>query len=257
MFFPRLRRRAKWVFALLAVAFALAFVVAGVGSGFGSGIGDYISDIFNRQPSAGGSAGDARDRIKENPKDADAHLDLAKALQADGKTPDAIVALEKYLELRPEDVDALQQLAGLYLIKASEAEKQLRAVGIEAQVAGFGDEVLNPGGQLAKGFEAPPITSALRDDANERYQAAFSAAQEAYRQEADVWRKLTALAPEEPSFFLELGRAAQLSGDSAGAILAYNRYLELAPDAANKAEIKNLVKQLQLQAGGLNSGGSG
>src|SRR3712207_8671204 len=49
MFFPRLRRRAKWVFAFLALAFALAFVVAGVGSGFGSGIGDYLADIFNRQ----------------------------------------------------------------------------------------------------------------------------------------------------------------------------------------------------------------
>jgi tetratricopeptide (TPR) repeat protein len=255
MFFPRLRRRAKWVFAVLAFAFALAFVVAGVGSGFGSGIGDYISEIFNRQPSASGSAEDARDRIKENPKDADAHLDLANALQTDGKTADAIVALEKYVELRPEDADALQQLAGLYLIKAGAAESRVRALQVESQQAGFGDEILNPSGELARALEPPPITNALRGDANERYQEAFSAAQAAYREEAEVWRRLTALEPDEPSFFAELGRASQLAGDTAGAILAYNRYLELAPDAANKAEIRNLVKQLELQSSASIPGG--
>ena len=50
MFFPKLRRKAKWVFAFIALAFGLSFVVAGVGSGFGSGIGDYLSELFNRQP---------------------------------------------------------------------------------------------------------------------------------------------------------------------------------------------------------------
>ena len=67
MFFPRLRRRAKWVFAFLALAFALAFVVAGVGSGFGSGLGDYLADIFNRQPGANANAADARDEAVADP----------------------------------------------------------------------------------------------------------------------------------------------------------------------------------------------
>jgi tetratricopeptide (TPR) repeat protein len=254
MFFPRLRRRAKWVFLALAVAFALGFVGFGVGAG-GSGIGDYLSDLLNRQPSTGGqSAQDARERVKENPKDADAHLDLANALQAEGDTDGAISALEGYIALRAKDADALQQLAGLYLIKAGEAEQRLNAVQIEAQRAGFGDELLDPNGKLAKGLDPSPITTALREDTNERYQEAFTSAQSAYRKEADIWRRLTALDPEEPSFFIELGRSSQLAGDSAGAILAYNRYLELSPDAPNKAQIKNLIKQLQLQAGGLNVG---
>lgn len=254
MFFPRLRRRAKWVFLALALAFALGFVGFGVGAG-GSGIGDYLSDLLNRQPSAGGeSAEDARERVTKNPKDADAHLDLANALQAEGETSGAILALEDYIALRPKDADALQQLAGLYLIRAGEAEKRLNSVQIESQRAGFGDELLNPNGALARGLDSPPITSALRDDANERYQEAFSAAQAAYQEEAEVWRTLTTLAPEEPTFFIELGRASQLSGDAAGAILAYNRYLELAPDAANRAEVRNLVRQLQLQSSGVNNG---
>ena len=39
LFFPRLRRHAKWVFVLLAFAFAFSFVLFGVGSG-STGIGD-------------------------------------------------------------------------------------------------------------------------------------------------------------------------------------------------------------------------
>ena len=39
MFFPRLRRHAKWMFVFLALVFALGFVGFGVGAG-GTGIGD-------------------------------------------------------------------------------------------------------------------------------------------------------------------------------------------------------------------------
>ena len=41
MFFPRLRRHAKWMFALLALMFALGFVGFGVGAG-GIGFGDIL-----------------------------------------------------------------------------------------------------------------------------------------------------------------------------------------------------------------------
>jgi tetratricopeptide (TPR) repeat protein len=257
IFFPRLRRRAKWVFLALAVAFALGFVGFGVGAG-GSGIGDYLSDLFNRQPSASGaSAENARDRIKQNPKDAKAHLELANALQAEGKTEEAIQALEDYVKLRPKDEDALQQLAGLNLITAGEAEERLRVVAFESQRAGFGEEIETPNGVLAKGLDPAPVADALRGDANERYRETLAATQAAYRREADVWRTLTALNPDEPSYFLELGRSSAQSGDTSQGILAYNRYLELSPDAANAAEIKNLVRQLELQTQlDLESGGA-
>ena len=134
MFFPRLRRQAKWAFALLALMFALGFVFFGVGAG-GSGIGDYISDLFNRQPSATGdvSLDDARKLVRDKPNDATAQLALANAAQADGETGTAIGALEKYTQLRPKDVDALQQLAGLYEIQASEAQDRAAASQAEAQ----------------------------------------------------------------------------------------------------------------------------
>src|SRR5205823_10734598 len=45
MFFPRLRRQAKWMFVFLAFVFAAGFVFFGVGSG--SGIGDLLRGNFN------------------------------------------------------------------------------------------------------------------------------------------------------------------------------------------------------------------
>jgi len=54
MFFPRLRKRAKWVFAFLALVFAVSFMFLGVGAG-GSGIADYISQLFGTQSNATGT----------------------------------------------------------------------------------------------------------------------------------------------------------------------------------------------------------
>ena len=45
MFFPRLRRQAKWVFVFLALVFAVGFVAFGVGSG-SSGISDLLRGNF-------------------------------------------------------------------------------------------------------------------------------------------------------------------------------------------------------------------
>jgi hypothetical protein len=54
MFFPKLRRRAKWVFLLLAIAFGIGFVAFGVGTGVGgTSIGDVLRDIIGQQNAAG------------------------------------------------------------------------------------------------------------------------------------------------------------------------------------------------------------
>src|SRR3712207_788382 len=125
MFFPKLRRKAKWVFAFLALAFALAFVVAGVGTGVGSGFGDYLAELFNRQAATDEvSVGDAQERVRENPNDANAHRDLANALQNEQRTDEAIAAWETYVRLRPDDSEGLQSLATLYAEKATAAEER-------------------------------------------------------------------------------------------------------------------------------------
>src|SRR6478736_2474788 len=85
MFFPRLRKQAKWVFVFLAVIFMASFVFLGVGSG-SSG----ISDILNpSQWFSGGSGGPSSSglakKAREHPNDARAATDYAQALETDGK----------------------------------------------------------------------------------------------------------------------------------------------------------------------------
>ena len=61
MFFPRLRRHAKWMFVLLALVFGLGFVLFGVGAG-GVGVGDIFRDASGTSAQ---SVSDAREKTEE------------------------------------------------------------------------------------------------------------------------------------------------------------------------------------------------
>jgi tetratricopeptide (TPR) repeat protein len=249
MFFPKLRRKAKWVFAFLALAFGLAFTVAGVGSGFGSGLGDYLSDLLGTTPGQSDQpdAGEAREAIKENPKNAQAHLDLANALQAENDISGAIVALEKYVELEPNDPDGLQKLAGLYTLRAGEAEQRARAAQISGARAFFSSEISDPTSPLGQALAVPPITQFQQQDATQAFQTASLEARSAYAKEMGLWQKLTKLEPEEPNFEAQLARSAEQAGDLPTAIAAYERFLELSPDAPQAEQIKERIEFLKKQ----------
>jgi tetratricopeptide (TPR) repeat protein len=251
MFFPKLRRRAKWVFLALALAFGLGFVGFGVGAG-GSGIGDYLADLLNRQPATGEglSAGEARDRVAKNPDDAEAQLALANALQTDGKTDEAIAALERYTELEPSDGDALQQLAALYDTKAVQAQERASVAQVEAQATLFAADINPSDSRLAQALGQDPISTVLQEETTRQSTAALTEVQEAYRQEAAVYETLTKLLPEDPNMFYELGRSAQFAGDSATAVEAYQQFLRLAPDDPNAPLIREQLKFLRAQGGG-------
>jgi tetratricopeptide (TPR) repeat protein len=57
-----------------------------------------------------------------------------------------------------------------------------------------------------------------------------------------TYERLTALRPKNADYFLAMGTAAQQSGDTKTALLAFTRYLELAPDAPEAATIKDWIK---------------
>ena len=99
MFFPRLRRHAKWMFVFLALVFGLGFVVFGVGAG-GTGVGDIFRDSNG---STAQSVSDARKETEQRPKDAQAWRDYATALETEGQTAEAIVALNTAIDLKPKD----------------------------------------------------------------------------------------------------------------------------------------------------------
>jgi hypothetical protein len=83
MFFPRLRRQAKWVFVFLALVFAIGFVAFGVGSG-STGISDILrGNFFGGGTSTSSQVKDKQKAIEQNPKDINAYLDLAGIYQQD------------------------------------------------------------------------------------------------------------------------------------------------------------------------------
>jgi tetratricopeptide (TPR) repeat protein len=252
MFFPRLRRQAKWVFVLLAVIFAGGFILFGIGSEGGTGIGDIFRDAGGGTDAP--SVGEARERVEENPRDAEAKLELARALEAEGETAEAIRVLTDYTELRPRDDSALRQLAGLYLTQAQEAQRRAQNAQALAQYrapSGFSEPLkLNDTESVGQN----PITEAVSAEANTVITAAYTEAQKAFTQAVDVYRRVVAVSPRDPNAQLELAQTAQQAGDVATAIAAYERFVELAPDDPSTPLVKQQIAQLKDQRGGIGSG---
>jgi tetratricopeptide (TPR) repeat protein len=245
MFFPKLRRHAKWVFVFLALAFGLGFVGFGVGAG-GVGIGDILSG-------GGGSgipsASDAQKRIDKNPKDSQAFRDLSTALQADGDTDGAIQALEDFSSLRPKDTDGLRELAGLYLRKSSDAQQR-------AQISQLRSDYLAAGGTMmgsltlgGKPLDVDPVNSAISSKISSETNTALSEAQSAAQSAVGVYKRIAAASPHDPNVQLELAQAAQGTGDYATAIAAYKTFLQIAPTDPSAPDVRRLLKQLQSVGG--------
>jgi len=242
MFFPRLRRNAKWVFLFLALAFGLGFVGFGVGAG---GVG--VGDVFRGSGGASGvpSISKSEERIRDNPKDAQAFRDLATAHQAAGNTDNAIEALESFLALRSRNTDVLRELAGLYLAKASEAQQR-------GQIADFRAAYLAPGAAVAsaiqlggKPLDPDPISQAVSGSISEESSIAYFEAQQASTKAVDTYRRITVVLPNDPTVQLELAQAAQDAGDTATTIAAYEAFLKIAPDDPTAPEVRRLLKQLR------------
>jgi len=242
MFFPRLRRHAKWMFLFLALVFALGFVGFGVGAG-GIGFGDVIRD-------AGGGGGqpsvsDAEKRIRDNPKDAKAFKDLSTAQQAAGNADEAISALQSYTALRPKDTNALRELAALYLQKASTAQERAQILQARANYFAPGsirDSLFQLG---STPLQPDPITSAVSTDYSQQISAAASEIQSSATLALDQYRKIAVAQPKDPSVQLELAQAAQSANDIPTTITAYETFLKLAPDDPTAPEVRRILKQLR------------
>jgi predicted Zn-dependent protease len=246
MFFPRLRRQAKWVFLFLALVFALGFVGFGVGAG---GVG--VGDIF-RDPGGGTgvpSVSEAEQRVSENPRDPQAFRDLATAHQDAGNTDGAIEALEGLVALRPKNEDARRELAALYLAKAGEAQEraqiaQLRAAYLAPSasipaLAQIGDKVV----------PVDPITDAVNSLYSDDIQAALLEAQNASARAVEMFRQIASAKPTDPAVQLQLAETALDANDAATAIGAYEKFLRLAPDDPLAPEVRRILRQLRQQTG--------
>lgn len=245
MFFPRLRRQAKWVFVFLALVFAVGFVAFGVGSG-SNGISDILRGNF-----FGGGATSTSSRAKEkqkaiarNPKDIGAYLDLAGIYQQDQDEAKALATLRDAEKVAPKNFDVLNRIAGIYSGQA-ELERlnaqNAQVVYLESTVSPPGLDTSSPLGQA---ISSDPYSDVLKTRANEAYSKMVSAFTKA---EAEYKKLVTAAAgtSQEANAQLQLAGAAQVSGDTTTAVKAYTRFLVIAPDSPNALAVRQTLEQLK------------
>lgn len=243
MFFPRLRRHAKWMFVFLAVALGGGFVLFGVGAG-GTGVGD----LFRGGGGASGvpSISNAQEKTEQNPQSVAAWRELSTALQTEGEIDKAVDAQNQVVVLAPKDADALRELAGLYLSQASEKQRQAQIVQLKAAYTGAGQNF--PGALTAPTGQSlvdDKISQTLNAQSSTSLQTLYSEAQAASGSAVAAYKKIVALQPGDPNVQLELAQAAQQAGDTTSAIAAYAAFLKLAPDDPNAAIVKQQLKQLR------------
>jgi tetratricopeptide (TPR) repeat protein len=259
MFFPRLRRQAKWMFVFLAVVFGLGYVIFNVGGSIpGTGLGDVLQGLAQTSD-AGPSVGKSRDNIKDEPNNPQGYRDLATALQREGRNSEAIAPLERYVQMRTTDREALRQLGALHMAQARTYEEQ-GAIAQAELTRLTGGDVLSPGSQSPFGqeFGNPQITGIESQKYTQQLNQAYLGIQESYRDAVRVFQRLVAVTPDdqeadEPLIFLQLGQAAQSAGDLKAAVKAYERYLQVAPDSASapavRAQLPELKKAANPEAG--------
>jgi tetratricopeptide (TPR) repeat protein len=248
MFFPKLRARAKWVFLFLAIAFAASFVLFGVGTGFGG-----LQDIILQERAVGGgpSEGDARDRIEENPRDAQAWRDLATALQNQGNSDESIEPLARYVQLEPGDIDAQRELAGLYLRQADvyRLQAQQAQLALQQDVPGSTFQP-DSSAKIGQALGTDPLTEALSARHNEALTQAFTQMGQAYSKAVAAYKKVAAAEPNDAAVQFELAQTAEAANDLDTAIAAYKRFVQLAPEDQTADAVRDRIKQLQQQNAG-------
>lgn len=253
LFFQRLRNHAKWIYVGLAVTFVLGFVLLGVGSG-STGIGDALQNAFNFGGSGGTSISSLQKKVAKNPNSAADWRALATAYEQKQRTTDAVTALEHLTALHPKDTNALAELASQYSALATTYSSDYTAAQTAAQAAAPGAAFLPPATTpLGRAFQDPnalgdPLAAAVTAGAQARVSAAYNQLQTTAAKAETAYKKLAALSPDDATLQIQLGQAAQNAGDSSTALVAYRRFLKLAPTDPLAPQVKRVIAALKATA---------
>jgi tetratricopeptide (TPR) repeat protein len=252
MFFPKLRRQAKWMFVFLALVFALGFVVFGVGSG-GGGLGDVLQNIGGT--SGGPSVDDAKKKIEKG--DLTAYKELAEAYRANNEPDKAIAAGEQYVKARPQDDEFMRSLASDYEGKAIKLRNEAAAVQEKLNAQTGGSTFAIPGDtKLGKAIGTGRIDQELTSAATTELTDQYTGIESAYRRATQLYQRVAVANPDDVLLQQLLAQTAYQSRQVSVAIKASKRVIELAPGSAEALQARQLLKQLRLQqqAGNLPSG---
>ena len=248
MFFPKLRRQAKWVFILLALSFAIGFVVFGVGSGGGAGLGDLLQGGGSGGTS-GPSVSDAQKKISKG--DLVAYKELADAYRQDGNLEQAIAAGEQYLKVRPKDYEYMRSIAGDYEGRASQQRDQAAAVQDQATSSTGGTTFSPPANsQLGRALAPGKIDQELTTAANQKLTELYSGLQGSFARATQLYQQVAANSPNEVLLQLLLANAAYQSRNNPVALKAYHRVMKLAPGSQEAAQARQQIQFMKSQPSG-------
>jgi len=250
MFFPKLRRQAKWMFVFLALAFGVGFVGFGVGGG-GLGIGDILQG--NSSSTGGPSVGDAKDKIAKG--ELAAYKELADAYRNENKTDDAIAADEQYLKARPKDYEYMKTVAADYEGRAARQRDDATAIqeSVTASTGGstFG---LSPTSKLGRAVGTGRIDRELQTAANQKLTELYSGLQGSYARATQLYQQISAANPKDLLVLQLLANAAYQSRDNQAAIDASRRVIKLAPGTQEARQARQLIQLVKAQAAAQPSG---
>jgi tetratricopeptide (TPR) repeat protein len=243
LFFVRLRRHQKWVYALLAVVFGLSFVLVGVGSGSGGGgLSSLWTGIFGG--SGGSSISKASDEVKTNPEKG--YRDLATAYEQAGHPALAVIALQQYLGIKKKDASSWSELGGLQMSQSNTYATQYRNAQAAAQAANPSAPFMPGGllgsavGQNARYADASQAAAAKTSALYQKATAAASSAVTSYQTASKIH-------PRNATYLQLLATAAQNAGNSRVELDALRGYLKLYPNSPLKPQYEKAIKALESQ----------
>ena len=238
LFFMRLRRGQRWLYALLALVFAVTFAGVGVGSG-STGLSDLWSGLFG---SGNDPVSKAKDEIKDHP--ARGYRALAAAYETKGDTAQAMSALQSYLLVKKKDANAWTELGGLELSQAQTYVTQYQSAQQAAQLADP-SAPFQPGGTLAQAVGANPAYQGAAQQASTQTSTLYQQAISKLSSAENDYKKAAQIRPRDVTIQLQLASAAENAGDTKTAITALKRSLKIDPHSPQRAQIKAQLKQLQ------------
>jgi Flp pilus assembly protein TadD len=242
LFFTKLRKRAKYIYVLLAVLFGITFAFLGVGSGQGGGLDQLFQglNIFHRGSNA---VSKAQKEIKDHPKDPKGFRDLATAYETKGDTGNAISALQQYTLLRPKDAKTMTELAGLQTTQAQDYLQQYQAAYTNRQLLAPSQSFL-PTGKLGQALGTNKAEEVAAQGADAAVQDLQQRTQLAYNNALTTYQAVTRLTPNDANAWFQFAQSAQQAGNPSAAVTGYKRYLKLNPTSTSKAQIEALITQL-------------
>jgi tetratricopeptide (TPR) repeat protein len=244
MFFPRLRRQAKWMFVFLALVFAVGFVGFGVGSG-GSGL-DALWSNNSGGGSSGPSVGDAKDKIKDG--DLTAYKELAEAYRTEGKQDEAIAAGESYIRAEPTDYAFMRALASDYEGKAARDRDEASAIQENLSNTTGTTFAIPQDTLLGRALSTGRIDRELTTDANQRLTELYGGIESSYARATTLYQGVAKVEKDDVLLQNLLATSAYQARKNGIAIKAARRVCTLAPGSPDCTQARNLIAQIRAQS---------